>query len=98
MFCLCIFAGSLKSIFLLFFPKGNTPRIQALKAQDKELAKYLESTYAYLLRLNHGENLLNLNERGFSSQCFLSLFIKSAWRLNLQIQTFVLLLNYYFLL
>lgn len=64
MFCLRIFAGSLKSIFLLFFPKGNTPRIQALKAQDKELAKYLESTYAYLMRLNQGENLLNLNEHG----------------------------------
>lgn len=23
--------------------QGNTPRIQALKSQDKELAKYLES-------------------------------------------------------
>ena len=28
----------------VFPQKGNTPRIQALKAQDKELAKYLEST------------------------------------------------------
>jgi hypothetical protein len=25
--------------------QGNTPRIQALKSQDKELAKYLESKF-----------------------------------------------------
>ena len=31
-------------LLLCFSQKGNTPRIQALKAQDKELAKYLEST------------------------------------------------------
>ena len=32
---------TLKDWFLTH--QGNTPRIQALKAQDKELAKYLES-------------------------------------------------------
>ena len=44
LFCFHGSAHSLKVMFAFVFSlKGNTPRIQALKAQDKELAKYLES-------------------------------------------------------